>query len=378
MKEFNKYQITYFVRFLGDAFFYPFFALYLKYLNVQNKDIGLILMIIPLIALFVNPLWSMFSRNVNDNRLFLRVLPILEAAAVILLVTINQIPLIPLVTIVIAIVGQPIYLLLDSFTTIYTKKNHLPYGNIRLWGSLAYGLATIGSGFLIGKIGYEQTFIIAAFFMVMGAILMGWIMPIDIEGDIELNLKSDIKTLRKNKYYIKFTIFYVIIIGMLFGADNFLSLYFQTFGLEADGFGWVSFYFVIGEILVLALLSKYGHKIKTRPILIVIVLSGAARYLFYGLDLPLWSYIVFSIIRSLSMGSMLYITIRYITEITAQKNVTLGILIFSSLRSLFTAIVTFSGGYITEFYGYRTFYIMAGLITLLALLFIDYRKQTTA
>ena len=64
------------------------------------------------------------------------------------------------------------------------------------------------------------------------------------------------------------------------------------------------------------------------------------------------------------MGSMLYITIRYITEITAQKNVTLGILIFSSLRSLFTAIVTFSGGYITEFYGYRTFYIMAGLITL--------------
>lgn len=223
MKEFNKYQITYFVRFLGDAFFYPFFALYLKYLEVPNKDIGLILMILPLVALFVNPLWSMFARNVNDNRLFLRILPILEALAVILLVLIDQKPLIPIVTVMLAIVGQPIYILLDSFTSIYTKKYKMPYGNIRLWGSLAYGLATIASGFLIGKIGYEQTFFIAAFFMIMGALLMNWIIPIDISDDIELNVKSDISILSHNNYYIKFAIFYVITLGMIFGADNYLS-----------------------------------------------------------------------------------------------------------------------------------------------------------
>lgn len=378
MKEFNKYQITYFVRFLGDAFFYPFFALYLKYLEVPNKDIGLILMILPLVALFVNPLWSMFARNVNDNRLFLRILPILEALAVIMLVLIDQKPLIPIVTVMLAIVGQPIYILLDSFTSIYTKKYKMPYGNIRLWGSLAYGLATIASGFLIGRIGYEQTFFIAAFFMIMGALLMNWIIPIDISDDIELNVKSDISILSHNNYYIKFAIFYVITLGMIFGADNYLSLYFNEFGLEADGFGWVSFYFVIGEILVLSLLSKYGHNISTRSILVAIVLTNAARFIFYGIDLPLWAYIAFSIIRSVSMGSMLYITIRYITEITEPRNVTLGILIFSSVRSLFTALVTSAGGFITDYYGYRTFYLLAGFIALLALFFIDYRKQTTA
>lgn len=378
MKEFNKYQITYFVRFLGDAFFYPFFALYLKYLEVPNKDIGLILMILPLVALFVNPLWSMFARNVNDNRLFLRILPILEALAVIMLVLIDQKPFIPIVTVMLAIVGQPIYILLDSFTSIYTKKYKMPYGNIRLWGSLAYGLATIASGFLIGRIGYEQTFFIAAFFMIMGALLMNWIIPIDISDDIELNVKSDISILSHNNYYIKFAIFYVITLGMIFGADNYLSLYFNEFGLEADGFGWVSFYFVIGEILVLSLLSKYGHNISTRLILVAIVLTNAARFIFYGIDLPLWAYIAFSIIRSVSMGSMLYITIRYITEITEPRNVTLGILIFSSVRSLFTALVTSAGGFITDYYGYRTFYLLAGFIALLALFFIDYRKQTTA
>ena len=359
-------------------FFYPFFALYLKYLEVPNKDIGLILMILPLVALFVNPLWSMFARNVNDNRLFLRILPILEALAVILLVLIDQKPLIPIVTVMLAIVGQPIYILLDSFTSIYTKKYKMPYGNIRLWGSLAYGLATIASGFLIGKIGYEQTFFIAAFFMIMGALLMNWIIPIDISDDIELNVKSDISILSHNNYYIKFAIFYVITLGMIFGADNYLSLYFNEFGLEADGFGWVSFYFVIGEILVLTLLSKYGHNISTRSILVAIVLTNAARFIFYGIDLPLWAYIAFSIIRSVSMGSMLYITIRYITEITEPRNVTLGILIFSSVRSLFTALVTSAGGFITDYYGYRTFYLLAGFIALLALFFIDYRKQTTA
>lgn len=374
MKEYRKYQITYFFRFVGDAFFYPFFALYLKYLNVPNKDLGIILMILPLTALFVNPLWSMLSRNVNDNRLFLRILPVIEAISVIILVSLNQLSWIPLVVIMIAIVGQPIYVLLDSFTSIYTKKTNTSYGNIRLWGSLAYGLATLSSGLLISKIGYEDTFMIAAFFLAIVAILMSWILPIDLTGDENLNTKSDIKVLGHNKNYIKFALFYVITLGIMFGGDNYLSLYFQTFGLDADGFGFVTFVFVIGEILVLALLSKFGDKLSTRSILVAIALANGLRFLYYGFDLPLWSYISFSFIRSISMGSMLYITVRYITEITEPKNVTLGILIFSSVRSLFTALITMAGGFLTEYYGYRLFYVLSGVIALSALFFIDYKN----
>lgn len=374
MKEYRKYQITYFFRFVGDAFFYPFFALYLKYLNVPNKDLGIILMILPLTALFVNPLWSMLSRNVNDNRLFLRILPVIEAISVIILVSLNQLSWIPLVVIMIAIVGQPIYVLLDSFTSIYTKKTNTSYGNIRLWGSLAYGLATLSSGLLISKIGYEDTFMIAAFFLAIVAILMSWILPIDLTGDENLNTKSDIKVLGHNKNYIKFALFYVITLGIMFGGDNYLSLYFQTFGLDADGFGFVTFVFVIGEILVLALLSKFGDKLSTRSILVAIALANGLRFLYYGFDLPLWSYIAFSFIRSISMGSMLYITVRYITEITEPKNVTLGILIFSSVRSLFTALITMAGGFLTEYYGYRLFYVLSGVIALSALFFIDYKN----
>lgn len=374
MKEYRKYQITYFFRFVGDAFFYPFFALYLKYLNVPNKDLGIILMILPLTALFVNPLWSMLSRNVNDNRLFLRILPVIEAISVIILVSLNQLSWIPLVVIMIAIVGQPIYVLLDSFTSIYTKKTNTSYGNIRLWGSLSYGLATLSSGLLISKIGYEDTFMIAAFFLAIVAILMSWILPIDLTGDENLNTKSDIKVLGHNKNYIKFALFYVITLGIMFGGDNYLSLYFQTFGLDADGFGFVTFVFVIGEILVLALLSKFGDKLSTRSILVAIALANGLRFLYYGFDLPLWSYISFSFIRSISMGSMLYITVRYITEITEPKNVTLGILIFSSVRSLFTALITMAGGFLTEYYGYRLFYVLSGVIALSALFFIDYKN----
>jgi PPP family 3-phenylpropionic acid transporter len=374
MKEYRKYQITYFFRFVGDAFFYPFFALYLKYLNVPNKDLGIILMILPLTALFVNPLWSMLSRNVNDNRLFLRILPVIEAISVIILVSLNQLSWIPLVVIMIAIVGQPIYVLLDSFTSIYTKKTNTSYGNIRLWGSLSYGLATLSSGLLISKIGYEDTFMIAAFFLAIVAILMSWILPIDLTGDENLNTKSDIKVLGHNKNYIKFALFYVITLGIMFGGDNYLSLYFQTFGLDADGFGFVTFVFVIGEILVLALLSKFGDKLSTRSILVAIALANGLRFLYYGFDLPLWSYIAFSFIRSISMGSMLYITVRYITEITEPKNVTLGILIFSSVRSLFTALITMAGGFLTEYYGYRLFYVLSGVIALSALFFIDYKN----
>jgi len=378
VKEVRKYQLTYFVRFIGDALFYPFFALYLKSMSVPNNQIGLILMILPLVALFVNPIWSSLSRNINDNRHIMRILTVLEAITVIVLIQLKQTEFIALAVVILAIVGQPVYVLLDSYTSVFSKKKSYPYGNIRLFGSFSYGITTIIGGVMIAKLGYEETFILAAVFFALFAVALTWVLPLDIEHDRDLNLKSDPKVLIHNTKFIQFAIFYIITLGILFGGDNFLSIYFESLGVSPDQYGLIMFIFIIFEMIVLAYLSANGYKYKTNTLLLVIVITNGLRFLIYGIDLPLFVYIGISLIRSITMGTMLYVTIRYIEEIVLPKNITLGILIFSSFRSLFTALVTLSGGYITELAGYRPYYLLAAVIALSAIGFIDYKKTNVS
>ena len=179
----------------------------------------------------------------------------------------------------------------------------------------------------------------------------------------------------KNKRYLLFAAYYVILLGTIFGADAFLGVYFESLGVTTDIFGWITFYFIIGEILVLFLLSKFGHKVKTRDILIVMALMNALRYFSYGVGMPLNMMVIISASRSISMGGLLYISIRYMTEITSAKNLTLGILLYSSFRSFLTAIITVSGGYITAGLGYRFFYISVGVLALVGLCFINYKEH---
>lgn len=60
--ETNKYKILSFVRYLGDGFFYPFFALYLHSVDLLESKIGFILSLAPLIGIIMNPIYSHFAR----------------------------------------------------------------------------------------------------------------------------------------------------------------------------------------------------------------------------------------------------------------------------------------------------------------------------
>ena len=64
MKEKYKYYFLTFIRFLGDSFFYPFFALYLHSKEgIGEGRIGVLIAIIPFIGLIANPILSKICKN---------------------------------------------------------------------------------------------------------------------------------------------------------------------------------------------------------------------------------------------------------------------------------------------------------------------------
>ncbi|HHV33505.1 MAG TPA: MFS transporter [Acholeplasma sp.] len=370
-KETAKYQIANLIRYIGDAFFYPFYALFLSSIGKTESEIGIVLMILPLISLFSNPIWSLFAKNVNYNKKLVIIFTIVEAIAIVSLLAFTNLITIIIITIIIGAVNFPFYTLFESFTTVYTIESGESYSKIRLFGSLGYAIGVVVCGALIKLTGKY----VASFFTIFGlymivVVLLLMIKPLKT-SHIEEENKTNLKQLLANKNYVYFLVFYIIAVAALFSGDSFLGVYFKSRGIDESQFGMISLGVYSLEVVFLLILSKYGEKMKATHILALISFLSAVRFLIYGLNAPFWLLVIGSFLRGFIMAAMLYIVVRHLSTYVRKENITLGMIIFTSLENTFRMVLILSGGFLIEKYNYNVFYVSLGIIVLLSGLFID-------
>lgn len=368
-----KYKIAQLIRYLGDSFFYPFFALYLSSLGNKESQIGLILMIMPLVGVVINPMWSLFAKNVNMNRIFIIILTLIEGLLLIYIMQVTTLPFIVVGVLLLAVVGQPFYMLFDGYTAIYNIQSGTSYSSIRLFGSLGFAIGVLAAGYVTKHLGFHYAFYTAAVFFMLLSLMLMWIKPLELKED--LSQKPDPKALLKNKKYIKFSLFYVISLAVLFSGDAFLGTYFEFKGLGSDIYGMVTFMGVVMEIVVLLIYAKWGHKFKKTYVMLSIVIFNFLRFLVFSFDVNNYLLISVSLIRAITMAGLLFVGVEYMTKNVAKKNMTLGITLYSSLRLFLHAMLVFGAGYFIVDFGYFNFYLTIALLSLLALVFIDYNDK---
>lgn len=375
MNEERKYKLVNLMRYLGDGFFYPFLALYFSYLSKTESQIGWLMMIIPLLGALVNPLWSKLSKNINYNRKYLKVLTIIEAVSIIYLLFVVKLPLLVIGTIILGIVGQPFYALFDGYTAVYTLQENKNYAPIRLYGSLGFAFGALIAGYLLEITSFTVIFSITASIFVLISLVVAWIKPLNLDLDKTLVEKAEPKQLVKNGLFIKFVIYFVITWALLFGGDAFLGVYFKSLAIESGLYGLILFVQVILEAVVLFFLAKWKHKDKLMITMIAIVLANFFRFFIFGIDAPISLIIFASVLRPITVGGMLYVSIEYLKLKVSSKNITLAIMISHSLKNIIQAVYTLLGGYYIEKFSYQSFYLYTAFITLLALFFIDYKQN---
>lgn len=141
-KENNKYKLLTALRYLGDGFFYPFFALFLVTKGLAEARIGFILGISPLLAIIMNPIYSRICNNVKKLKTVLGIVSILEGIMILLIGFNSNFYLISALTLLMAIFGSCHYGLMDSLLAIYSDNTKQNYSGIRLFGTGAYIVAT--------------------------------------------------------------------------------------------------------------------------------------------------------------------------------------------------------------------------------------------
>ncbi len=362
-----KFKIFYFVRFFGDAFFYPFMSIYFISKGMSDSNLGIILAITPITTVFVNPLWNYLVKDSKISRYVLQVMTLIEGILIIFITRVTGFELIALLTGLIAFFCSPYVSIQDGFTATYCNKNKIEYSSIRIYASIAYVLATLIAGYLGSLVGYDLLFLFAGIFFGITALITVWIKPIDLKNDrVEITKKRDLKSLLKNVNFYKYLFFYVLVIGSVRIGDSFFGVYItRDLGLTSIGYGWVYSAFVLVEVIVLRYMSIKGNTFSEKNLMIIASLSFIVRFIIYFLPVPLEIIIISTMLRGLGWGIVLFVHIKYIINIVKVENVTTAILIVTLLFSIFTGVGNWITGLFVKENGYPLLYlILAGLITL--------------
>ncbi|MBN2504906.1 MAG: MFS transporter [Bacilli bacterium] len=359
-----KFKLFYFIRFFGDAFFYPFMSIYFVAKGVSEADLGIILAITPITAILVNPAWNFMAKDIRMIRIILKVMTLVEGVLIIVLTQVSGIEMYMLIIALIAFFCSPFISIQDGFAATFSNNNKIEYSSLRIYASIAYVIASGLAGFLVQYVGYTALFIVSGSFFMLTTLVVFWLKPFSDNLQVSERTKRDFRSLLKNTDFYKYLLFYMIVIGIVRVGDSFFGVYMvEEMKMSTAGYGLLYSAFVFVEVLTLRFLITKAQLVDERKLLLLGTLLFLIRFLAYGLNLPLPAIYAITLLRGVAFGLIIFAHIRQIIKIVKVENVTMAILIFTLFLSAFTALGSFFFGKLVEDTGYSILYLaIAGLI----------------
>jgi MFS transporter, PPP family, 3-phenylpropionic acid transporter len=370
MNETFKFKLFYFIRFFGDALFTPFLSIYFVSKGITETNLGILLAITPFMTILVNPFWNWLVKDAKTSRLILKIMTLIEGALIILLTRVSGFELYALIVTLIAFFCSPFIPIQDGFTAVYTNQTKIEYTSIRIYASIAYVFALAVAGLAALFMDYDGIFLIAGAFYVLTALVAQWIKPLDEGKPTEVRPKRDLKSLFRNSNFIKYLIFYTVMIGSVRIGDSFYGVYMTSeLGLSNSEFGLVFSAFIIAEVIVMRYLVLHGSHFSDKALYVTAAIMFAARFLAYALQMPNSVIIVMTMFRGIAWGIVLYAHIKYIIRIVRVENVFVAIMMISLTFSIYTGVGNFFFGAYIEKNGYASFYLIHMVMIVLSLAF---------
>jgi len=368
MNEKVKFYILTFIRYLGDSFFYPFFALYLHTKeNIGESKIGILIALSPFIGLIANPIFSKLSKNYKTLKNVLGIIGIIEAIIIVVLLKCNSFYTLLIFTILLALVGSSHYGLFDSLITIYATENKMNFSKIRVWGSIAYVFGTAIGGEIIEKMNYDFSFILCSVFFILSSILYFSVKP--IYNNIKKEEKRSYKEVLTNKKFLSYLVFYMLLYGVMKTSNNYYSLLLESRGLSESVFGYNYTMFVLVEVILLFVFNKYNKKLNFQKLLFISSLFTAIMTFVNGSNLPSYVIIAISALRGIAWSIILHISNKVVVNLLGIKNTTLGTMALDLTYSMIVILCNSMGGFIIEDSGYNIFYTLLGVLATIDLIY---------
>lgn len=344
----------------------PFLPLYFSNQGYSSSQVGFLMMIGPFVASLIQPLWGYVSDRLRAVKVIIFGLWVLAiASSAVLFNAGTNYGLTLAFVLALYFFYQPSMPLVDSISVQSASRRGIPYGSVRLFGSIGYTAISLTGGALLAQMGgiTQLPYLLWAVW-IFPLLLLIFLRDEPAEGG-GMTLKS-LGALFTNKSFLWFLVMVFIISVPHRMNDVMLGLYMKELGASDSMVGWAWALAAVVEIPVFALIGRYMHKIHEFALIGIVGLLYALRwFMYYVTDEP-WVLLALQAGAALTFAVFWLVAMHYVARVLPPE---LGATGFSLLSMVYLGLAGMSGGliggWLKDLYGGESMYLFAALAALL-------------
>lgn len=367
-KEYLYYRILNFTMFFGGGAFFAYIGKYLDSINFKGTEIGIILSLGALIAIFMQPIWGYISDKTGYYKKMLMFL--------IIILTFSEISLSLFKDFKMAMLMFFIFYLFNCgvgpiFDTILSTAKY-DYGKMRLWGSVGFAVGVFVTGIIINFTNIYAIFVIYPMFYIISFYILIKIDVKRVKPETTVNY-HDILLLLKNKKYILFLLGSFFIMGTMYANNTYFSIYYEKIGGNVSGTGFAFLLFALSEVPFMRKSNDIIKKIGNEGALVLAAIAFFIRWTIYDL-FPFPAIIIGTFfLQGLSIGLYIVVAINYIKENTKAERRSMALALYAVFTGGFSAMFfQFIVGFIYEKYGIERSYLLMAMFVLIGIFILTY------
>lgn len=376
-KAFYYVVIIYLVRYFGDSLFYNFLNRYYYYLGFSSFELGILLALLPLMAVLSNLVLSKIANSNRRNFIFLIIWSLLEGLGICGFFFAKSFVFVLLLDIVCFFCTTSYYNLLDTFGVKICEANSKSFSSIRVFGTIGYILGTFLGGIFIKNLSYEVTFLIGGSLYLLTCFLLLGFKFIDFKESEEKEVvKIEYKKIFSNKCFIYYFIFGVILISINNSSDSLYGLFTASIGVNDDIYGYFSSFTVAIEAILLFLTSFFKRK-RFFLLLSIGLIAEIVKLVFFSIpNMNEYFYLFSQLLRGITFGSYLASNVALLMDVLGKKYFSSGLFILTSMQQLVLALINNVSPHLVNSIGYNlTFLILLTISASSSIFLILARKN---
>lgn len=356
-----KFSGLYFAQFFALGSFLPLFAIYLKSIGMNGRQIGNITAVGSFVTIFAAPLIGYIADRFHfHKKMHIALLAISGFSALFIPLTNHYVLLIVIIFFFnLGLSGlNPI---LDSIAL----HVDIPFGKLRLWGAIGFGAASGSMGFLADLLGLKIIFIFYTIVAFIAILIMSRI-NVSISNSKTMSGK-DFIALLTNKTFLLFLFYSFLVASTVNGQNIFFGLLFEEIGGNITLLGITFLLFTFSEAPFMHFGASYIQRSNVNVTLLIAPLVLSLRWFYYGLFGTPTMIIILFFIQGFTYIFFLLGTAEYIKRNVDKSLRSTAMALFASigfgLGGLFSNLLS---GNIYDHFSARAIYVAYGVICLVA------------
>ncbi|MFC0522266.1 MFS transporter [Pontibacillus salicampi] len=370
-QTYRFFQLFYLLAFFGFGSLFPLLSVYLENeKGLNHTQIGIVVAALPLVTIFMQPIWGMLSDYTKKPRRLLFISCLMAGFLSLAYVLLDGFVLLLTGIIGIALFQSAIVPLSDSLSLHFVQAYKKEYGNIRLFGALGFAIAV----FIVGKltdISGNLTWIFYAFSFGLIVSVIGLSFFPKQGQHVQLDFRTGFKTLMKQRTFILFLVSNFLIFGPVLANNYYFGTYILSAGGTLSGVG-IAFLIAAGsEAPFMFIAQKIINRFDVTLVMLLCAFVSSSRWLFYFMDPSVPLVYATTIVQGISVGLYIPAALLFVRQTAPDAVQATAVGIYSAVgNGMGNAFFTFLGGVILDVWNVNGMYGFYGAMTFLGMIIL--------